>query len=448
MEPGSIQYVFANDAGGPGFDLAGFAAQSREVGKSQYQFADNLTLVRGHHIFKVGFDEVLRGNRTASATFMAGDFNFGPLPGFVLSPCLTVPAACGLTASPVTINSLQAFTLGQPSYYQQGFGNPTTVAMLPLTSVFAQDTWTVKPNLILNYGVRYELDQRYVMPTDDANFAPRVSFSWDPWNRHKTVILGGAGLFYSPTYIQIDFATKELGIVNGTGPQIPNFLVPLTPTSSLPAQIFQTLFALGKLQGCGLSGGPAGAGKRACITPADLAPFGSLSQNSIVYQVPKEFHNPYSEQGSLGIEHQFTRDLSISANYIYVHTLRLPHSVDTNLLPTAPINPLTHQQDWGLPPCAALVNNPCFASLAVLQTRQYQSNAGALYQGGSLELTKRLSNHTTLMANYTYSKARDDASDFSFFPTNEANFALDRGPSDFDQRHKATVAAVLESPWT
>jgi hypothetical protein len=134
--------------------------------------------------------------------------------------------------------------------------------------------------------------------------------------------------------------------------------------------------------------------------------------------------------------------------------------VDTNLLPGAPIvtgtgaNGLPTNglpfQDWGAPQCVA---NPglCFADPThnILQNNQYSSVANAVYNGGILEVKKRLSNHFSLFANYTYSKAIDDSTDFNsdYAAFNEVNLAAERSVSDFDQRNKVVFAAVLDSPW-
>jgi hypothetical protein len=467
--------VFSNEPGGAELNIGAF-----QFGRDntlpdfstlrQYEFTDNLTMIRGHHTLKFGLYEDVRGNRTASATFLAPNITFSALPGGILSPCLQVPAACGLAgATPAVLNPLQAFSFGLPTFYQQGFGNPTTVATLPLSSAYWQDSWALRPNFTLNYGLRYDRDTRYVMPTDKLNFAPRASFAWDLFNDHKTVLRGGGGIFYSPTYVQIDFATKELGVVNGAGPQIQNFLIPLTGAPGNPAltsaAIFQTLFAGGKFGNglfpnnpCNLNGGPSGAGSGACITQANLAGFGSLNAFPAFFNVPKTFHDPYSEQGSLGIESELSRDMSISVDYIYVHTLRLPWTQNTNLLPTAPTvtgvpgtNGLPFQT-WNsqfAPQCALLVNNPCFVNPLVIANDQYSSTASALYNGLTVELKKRFNEHYSFVANYTWSKATDDITDFniSYSAQNNANLALDRGLSTFDQRHKITFYGILGSPW-
>src|SRR5215813_5612767 len=174
--------VFTNDPGGAELDIGAF-----QFGRDntlpdfstlrQYEFADNMTQIRGHHTLKFGVYEDVRGDRTASATFLAPRVGFGNLPGGILSPCLQVPAACATTpsspltiATPAVLNPLQSFgLLGLPTFYQQGFGNPTTVADLPLTSVYWQDSWAIVPRFTLNYGLRYDRDTRDVMPTDKAN---------------------------------------------------------------------------------------------------------------------------------------------------------------------------------------------------------------------------------------------------------------------------------------
>jgi hypothetical protein len=263
---------------------------------------------------------------------------------------------------------------------------------------------------------------------------------------------------------------KTLGNLNSTR-QIANTLVSILgiPGGTNPFQnsaaIYQILFGEGKI----LCGQPP-VSQNACISNADIAapPIGLKVSNSgplppgtVLFSGQPDYRNPQSQQASLGIEHEIGNGFSISLNYIYVHTTHLPWAVDKNLLPGAPIvsgvagaNGLPTNglpfQDWEASEC---VTTPglCFADAThtILQNNQYSSIANAIYNGGILEVKKRFSDHVTVMANYTYSKAIDDSTDFNsdYAAFNEVNLAAERSLSDFDQRHKVVVAAIVDSFW-
>jgi hypothetical protein len=461
--------VIPNAPGEVGLDIPGFANLGTQIFlpnltiTRRYEFADNFTMTRGHHTMKFGGDGLIRGNHTESHTFFPGRFVFGSLPGGLLSPCLQVPAACGLSGvSPAVLNSLQSVSLGLPQFYQQGFDNPVYVSNRPFVAFYGQDSWAIRRNLTFNFGLRYELDQQYGnLNTDKDNFAPRVSFAWDPFKDHKTAVRGGYGIFYSPVYAQIPNVVQSLGVVNGFR-QIAQVFVPLTgvpgsPPSLTSAAIFQTLFAQGKVQ-CTT---PA-PGNAACITPADLAQFGiAISHTgptpplSVIFSGQPGYQNPYSLQGEFGIEREIARGLSISGSFIYVHTLRLPVAIDINLkpapfVPAGPANiPIRQWSTSAGFPCAGANIVNCFVNPLLLQSDQYSSAGTALYRGGIFEIRKRFSNRLTMFGNYTYSKAIDQVTDFNsdYGPNDQTCLSCERGLSTFDQRHKIVIAGVLESPW-
>src|SRR6202166_378569 len=471
--------VDSNDPGGPGLDVQGFGFFGRNIflpshtRAGRYEAADHFSLVRGHHTLKFGGGVVVRGNDTTSQTFFAGRFEFLELPGILLSPCLQVPIACGLSGntaagpvpSTVAISPLQSFSLGAPGFYEQGFGNPKYVQVRPFTAFFAQDSWQVRPGLTLNYGLRYELDSQYgPLHTPKKNFGPRVSLAWDPFDDHKTVVRAGYGIFYSQIYAQIPGVVSVLGNINNTR-TIANTLVKLTgvpgePTIANSAAIFQTLFGEGKIN-CGTPP----PGQFACISQADLAQFGLSVPNSaplppgtVLFAGQTGYESPTSQQASLGIEREIGGGVTVSVNYIWVHTTHLTAAIDTNLLSGAPVdtgstglpsNGLS-VQDWGAPACVA---NPalCFADATetILQNNVYSSAGSAIYNGGIVEVKKRFANHFTILANYTLSKAIDNVTDFNsdYSPFNATCLKCDRSLSDFDQRHKVVIAAVLASPF-
>ena len=123
--------------------------QLPQVGNT-FQWADNLTWVKGNHTFKFGTD--VRRSRFDQYYYfdVNGDFtvnNTGPnaiLPG--------------------DGDNYAELLLGLSDTYLEGSGQREDVRS---TSVypFAQDSWKIKPNVTLNYGLRWELD---APPTDIA----------------------------------------------------------------------------------------------------------------------------------------------------------------------------------------------------------------------------------------------------------------------------------------
>lgn len=395
--------VIPNEPGEVGLQIAGFV---NNLGTNiflpnftilrRYEFADNLTMIRGHHTMKFGGSELLRGNHSESHTFFPGRFVFGQLPGAAVSLCFLPSATmnpCGLTTAGANINSLQAASLSAPQVYQQGFGNPDYPAYTrPLTAFYWQDSWAITPNFNLTYGLRYEIDGQFKpLNTYLGDFGPRVSFAWDPFKDHKTVIRGGYGIFYGPVDSQIPQVDLSLGVLNkdrstvenqhntsqvpdqvnnvvktcGIGiPGVPIFMgngnspcnrfisIYIDPGFSVlpfiqPAgQVFGGLFGRGLIQ-CTT---PA-PGDAACITPAALGPVasggigsgifvqntGQLSPLTVLFSNPPNYKPPYSQQASFGIEREILTGLSISGSFVYSHTLRLPVAIDTNLLPSTPM---------------------------------------------------------------------------------------------------------------
>jgi len=478
----------------------------------RYEFADNFTIIRGHHTFKFGGYELLRGNHTESHTFFPGRWVFGPLPGVALSPQL----------AGATLNSLQDAGLGLPEIYQQGFGNPTYgYYARPLTAFYAQDSWKMASNFTLNYGLRYELDTQFApLTTYKKDFGPRVSFAWDPFKDHKTVVRGGYGIFYGPVDAQIPDVDLSLGVLGaGRAPvenstsagQVANVsaicgvsqfgftIIPGTGTSpckreisiyadginGVPplgiagsATIFQTLFGKGLIQ-CTT---PT-AGNNACVTPTAVAgPFpgplpvgidvtnsGPLSPLQVIFVNQPGYRPPIAQQASFGIEREIGTGFSISLSGIYTHTQRLPVAIDTNDLP-APFSTVTlangktvSYRNWNTTdpkthftadPLGGVEGQPCntvqcFINPLIVQNNQYTSGAYAVYEGGIIEVKKRFSDHLTLFGNYTYSKAFDTSTDYNtdYGPQDPTNLNLDRSLSEFDQRHKVVIAAVINSPW-
>ncbi len=478
--------VIPNEAAEVGLDLPGFGQFGTNIFLPQheilrhYEFADNLSLTRGHHTLRFGGTELIRGNHTETAIFLPGRFEFGPLPGGLLSPCLAPsnPLCPGVTTPGTALNSLQNASLGLPIFLQDGFGNAAYGRTRPFTSLYAQDAWAIASNFTLNYGIRYELDTQYApLNTPKHNFAPRVSFAWDPFKDHKTVIRAGYGIFYSQIYDVVPGVDWALGVLNknntgvenygvsGPGSQMTNlattcglyfpaggvdvpgngsspctrkigiYVDPITVNS--PA-VFENLFLGGQI-GCTT---PL-PGNYACITPGDLQAAssgvinptnsGQIPGLSVLFTNQPNYKSAYSQQAEFGIEREVAAGFSVSLSYIYSHTVHLPVAIDTNVQDpgfvslTLANGGTARYRDWNTSTAtdpADLVNptittpcetNPgaCFYNPLLIQNNQYTSAGSALYQGGILEVKKQFNKGMALMGSYTYSKAFDTTTDYN-----------------------------------
>jgi hypothetical protein len=108
-----------------------------------------------------------------------------------------------------TIDEL-GFLDSYPLAYSLIVGEPTATLDDTLYSVFVQSSWQISPSLLLDYGWRYDLST-YTLPSsssvpssianggakrDTDNLAPRLGFSWTPTDDGRTIVRGGAGIFY------------------------------------------------------------------------------------------------------------------------------------------------------------------------------------------------------------------------------------------------------------
>ncbi len=78
--------------------------------------------------------------------------------------------------------------------YTQSYGNANYTVNDTLWSLFVQDDFQVRPDLTLNFGLRYE---QQTFTDSRKDFAPRVGFAYNWRGDGKTVIRGGFGIYYS-----------------------------------------------------------------------------------------------------------------------------------------------------------------------------------------------------------------------------------------------------------
>ena len=218
---------------GPSVEIAGFGTFGRDFFlpirgvERVYQVRQNFTRVTGRQTLKFGADINPVRNRVRSETFLGGRFIFGeavPLASVIDSAAglgtsqiikdSLATAGLGQLASAVDapISALQAYALGLPTVYQQGFGNPYWLGRTNRTNFFLQDAIRITPKFLLTLGLRHEFEFKTRFPRDNNNLAPRSGFAWSP--DAKTVVRGGFGFFYARIEGQISYINDLLGRSN------------------------------------------------------------------------------------------------------------------------------------------------------------------------------------------------------------------------------------------
>jgi hypothetical protein len=349
------------------FNISGTAFIGRELfspvvrSETRYEFTDNINVVHGNHNFKFGGD--IAFIRIPQAIFelnFAGLFNFGGLSATTLNPAF---------AGAPNFTAVQQYGLGFPTNFIQGFGNPVSSIGNKPMAFFAQDSWKIRRNLTLNYGVRYDYELTEQIPTlplrdplsginlsaadiqaaqdamgvqqgfprDKNNWAPRLAIAWDPWGDGKTSIRAAFGLFYDHPLLAISFNSDIADAVQ----QQQDILIPGSPaqTSLLNAvQVFQ-----------GTVCPPGGPVTPICpagvVTPGVAAgaqyQFGRQRFNDQTFpgfgpvlpftlHVQKNFEYAYANQGNFTVERELAKDMTLSGSYIFVGAHHLPHPLDVN----------------------------------------------------------------------------------------------------------------------
>jgi len=350
------------------FNVTGAAFIGRELfspvirTETRYEWTDNLSVVRGNHTFKFGGDFAFV--RIPSAVFelnFAGLFNFGEFSARTIAP--TLPAPPNLTA-------VQSYGLGIPSVYVQGFGNPVSKISNRPMAFFAQDSWKIRPNLTLNYGVRYDyeltqtippepsfrdplsgitlsqadllaaqdaLNVQQGFPRDKNNWAPRLAVAWDPHNDGKTVIRAAFGLFYDHPLLAIAFNSDIADAAQQQQATL-TFNNPAPTTFLNAAQIFQGTVIVCNFPGAnpGVNCTPGAASSaqyqfgRQRFNDQTFPGFGTILPFTLFPD--KKFEYAYANQGNFTVEHQLTKDMSLTASYLFVGAHHLPHPRDINLM--------------------------------------------------------------------------------------------------------------------
>ncbi len=212
----------------PAVNIPGFAYFGREPysyiqrTEQRYQFTDNFSWTIGQHNTKFGADINYIPLTAIFTVNYGGVYDFGALSSSELG--FVNPNPSGLPNFP-QISPVQAYGAGIPGDFIQGLGSPSDSFTNVPMGFYWQDSWKVRRNLTLNYGLRYdvEIPPKFKAPTglaafgyqflglqkgiqtDKNNFQPRIGLAWDPKGDGKTVIRSSYGLFYDHPLLGLYF---------------------------------------------------------------------------------------------------------------------------------------------------------------------------------------------------------------------------------------------------
>lgn len=407
-------------------------------------FIDSLSWLRGNHNVKIGGE--IRLIRMYTDRLGGTTYTFSNLAAF-------------LNNTPASVQYLG--DVSSPSPFTSGPGGQR-LAKEQYYIGYAQDEWKIRPNLTLNYGVRYE----YYSPLDEAhdqqvffniangtfrpssekaytslknNFGPRVALTWSPrqnksgfFGGGSTVFRGGFGIYYGPGQTEDQIQPIESDRVSST----------ITSGSLLafPANI-----------------------------PAIIANFNNNPNNrsyqpraySLNYKVPERvFQYTFSWQQHL------PGDLTSTIAYVGSQGRNLfLRSVANQILPGS----TTIADGTSLPTGFGVINrtNAAGQVIAVNTVRQFSIVSGTSsvqnpfaevdyktsggddrYNALQMSLGRSFSTGLTMNAQYTFGKSEGTSAGSNEARTSAQldNFEADRGRNNFDVRHNFNVSALYELP--
>lgn len=446
------------------FNVESGTATAGHFNNNSIHFADDVDWSKGKHQLAFGFD-FIHSQLNELSTFQSnGQFSFG-----------------GASGAGSSGDSLVDFMLGAMSSFAQG-NNEQENWRQSYYGVYAQDNYRFRPNLTLNFGLRWE---PYFPATDNfnrgshfdsaafaagtvsqvfpnappglffcgdsqtpcsyvkghwANFSPRAGFNWDPRGKGQETIRAGYGLFYDN-----------------------------------PEEFYFDRFADNSPFGSGISlsrpvGGLTNPYQNQTVPPFPLsfptAGNAFFPKNGVYINLPTTLRPTYVQTWNLSIDKQFGANWLVSATYFGNRSNHIWLGYDANApvfiagndcassstaIPThgAGTSACSTTANEQVRRVLSLANPAAGAFFSSISTASDEGNAS--YNGMLVSVNHRFNHNFTLLANYTYSHCIS-LGDFggelssSRLITNPNNFAADRGNCSFDIRHIMNTSLVANSP--
>ena len=292
-----------------------------------------------------------------------------------------------------------------------------------ITSSYLQDHWTVRSNLTVNAGIRWDR-QQIIDPLGTKqidlkkDFAPRLGVVWDPSSTGHSKVFASYGRYYEQ--IPMDLVIRSFSFERQA--RIFNF----SPTGNTPDPAAEALV------------GTTSAILGGNVEPAD-----------------PNLRNQYITEYLLGYEQEVASDVSVGIKGIYRDYGQV-------------IEDFLCRTDG-----TYCIGNPGQGIMQRIFTLDYSTTypapkAKRTFKGVQLDLNKRFSHNWQALASYVYSKLDGNydglyapftnvgadpnisaAYDYYDFFTNGRDLSkiTDKGPLSNDRRHQLKVSGIYMSPW-
>lgn len=419
--------------------------ERRQYPIDQQQFVENISMLRGRHSLKAGFEVRRSRNFEVNLPTASGSFVFNTQPSGQPGNAATgFGLASMLLGFPNSFTAQQTLELDRSSYY---------------LAAFFQDDWTVTRSLTLNLGVRWEtdtpivdansrmngFDQRAINPvsgtpgvikfmglngfqtspysTDWNNFGPRVGFAWKVGGSDKTVIRGGVGIFFAHPF--------DAGVPNAAALGFSQAVTVNTPDNGITAPFYLR----------------DGVGSLTPTQPTLNDSFGAVAvgknPNTAVTFFETNRATGYSEQFNFGVQRQLGNSMVLEVSTLGNLGRKLPSaSLSLNQIDPSILGP-SHQSQKDRP-------FPQFSNVSVQGPTLGISN----YYAGMARIERRYANGFNLNASYTFSKFLENTNDTGTTVGRDAgpynnfyNRRADYGPSANDVNHRLSFSSVYDLPF-
>src|ERR1041385_1131198 len=408
---------------------------------------DNLSWTKGNHSFKFGGE--MRGITLYTDRLGGITYTWASINNFLTNTLQSTQFLGDLSSpSPFFSSSLVGPAKATQHYY---IG-------------YAQDEWKIRKNFTVNYGLRYEyytplkeVNNRQIYfnildgtlrnaaedpyQTSKTNFGPRVAFTWSPnpdakgfFGGGKSVVRGGAGIFYGPGQTEDQIQPIESNRISstlsgGSYPQDPATIAALFITNPANRQYQPRAYA------------------PEYTIPEKVYQYTASFQQELPYKVVLTAGYVGSQGRNLFLRSIANRILPGQTTILDGTTLPNTFGIVNRTNAAGQVIAVNTIREFSLVSGASTVNNP------YAEVDDKTSGGHDTYNALQIQLGRRFNTGVTLNSQYTFANSHGNTSGSNEARTAANNaratseFDYDDGRNNFDVRHTFNLSAMYDLPF-